>query len=138
ETTVAAAARLAVPGFADWATVDLLVDGEIKQLAIAHVDEKKVKWARELNAKYPLPPDAPTGVPQVIRTGQAQLVEHVTDDMLVGGAINAEHLAILRELHIHSAIIAPMIARGSTIGALTVVSTRESLTYDAERYEIGR
>ena len=31
--TVAAAARLAVPDFADWCSVDVLVGGEIKQLA---------------------------------------------------------------------------------------------------------
>jgi K+-sensing histidine kinase KdpD len=48
ETTVAAVARLAVPEFADWCGVDLLVDGEIKRLAIAHVDPEKVRWAREV------------------------------------------------------------------------------------------
>ena len=31
----------------------LLVDGEIKQLAVAHVDPDQARWARELNAKYP-------------------------------------------------------------------------------------
>ena len=36
--TVAAAARLAVPDFADWCSVDVLVGGEIKQLASSHIE----------------------------------------------------------------------------------------------------
>jgi signal transduction histidine kinase len=130
ETTVAAVTRLAVPKFADWAAVDLLVDGEIRQLSIAHVDEDKVRWAKELNAKYRPPADATTGVPNVIRTGEPQLIPRVTDDMLVAGAKDEEHLAILRELTIHSGLIVPMKARGMTIGALTLISARPTLEYD--------
>ena len=124
ETTLASAAQLAVPNFADWATVDLLVDGQIKQLAIAHVDPEKVRWARELSERYPVHPDATTGVPAVIRSGDPQLIATVTDEMLVAGAIDEEHLAILREVGIYSVVIAPMIARGQTLGAITFVSSR--------------
>jgi len=132
ETTVAAVARLAVPKFADWAAVDVLVDGEIRQLAIAHVDEEKVRWARELNAKYRPLPDAPTGVPKVIRTGEPDFYPRITDDLIVAGARDAEHLKILRELNFRSAMVVPMKARGSTIGALTLVSSRPDLEFDAE------
>ena len=132
ETTVAAVARLAVPKFADWAAVDVLVDGEIRQLAIAHVDEEKVRWARELNAKYRSLPDAPTGVPKVIRTGEPDFYPRITDDLIVAGARDAEHLKILRELNFRSAMVVPMKARGSTIGALTLVSSRPDLEFDAE------
>ena len=38
QTTVAAAARLAVPTFADWCAVDVLIDSEIRQLAVSHID----------------------------------------------------------------------------------------------------
>jgi signal transduction histidine kinase len=132
ETTVAAVARLAVPKFADWAAVDLLVDGEIRQLALAHVDEEKAKWARELNTKYRPAADSQSGVNAVMRTGEPMLISHVTDDLLRASARDADHLQLLRSLTIHSAMVVPMKARGSTIGALTLISARPDLEYDAE------
>ena len=129
ETTVAAVAKLAVPSFADWCTVDLLVDGEIKQLAVAHVDPVRARWARELNVKYPTTLDPTTGVPAVIRTGEPMVVSEVTDDMLAQRATDPEHLAMLRGLEIRSAMIVPMTARGRTLGALMLVSTRAARQY---------
>jgi signal transduction histidine kinase len=132
ETTVAAVVQLAVPKFADWAAVDLLVDDHIEQLAIAHIDPDKVKWARELNAKYPVDPASPTGVPAVIRTGEPQLIETVTDEMLVAGARDDEHLRILREVGIYSVVIVPMLARGEKLGAITLISSRPERRYNQD------
>jgi signal transduction histidine kinase len=129
ETTVAAVAKLAVPTFADWCTVDLLVDGEIKQLAVAHVDPVRARWARELNAKYPSTLDPTTGIPAVIRTGEPIMTSDVTDDMLVSFARDPEHLAMLRSLEIRSSMIVPMTARGRTLGALVLASTRPARRY---------
>jgi signal transduction histidine kinase len=49
--------------------------------------------------------------------------------MLVAGARDAEHLAIMRELQIKSALVVPMIARGRTLGALTLISTDTGRRY---------
>jgi len=129
ETTVAAVAKLAVPTFADWCTVDLLVDGEIKQLAVTHVDPVRARWARELNMKYPNTLDPATGVPAVIRSGEPMLISEMTDEMLAGVARDPEHLAMLRGLEIRSSMIVPMNARGRTLGALMLVSTRRARRY---------
>jgi signal transduction histidine kinase len=130
QTTVTAVARLAVPKFADWCAVDLLVDGAIEQLALAHVDPAKVAWARELGAKYPPRIDAPTGVPAVIRSGEPQLIGDVTDEMLVASAVDEEHLEILRELGVYSAVIVPIQARGLTLGAMTLISSTPTRHFD--------
>jgi signal transduction histidine kinase len=130
ETTVAAVARLAVPRFADWCGVDLLVDGEIKQLAVAHVDESKVSLARELSQRYPVNPNEPTGAPQVIRTGEPQLIREVTEEMLVASARDEEHLRILREIGIYSAVVVPITARGQTLGAISLVSSKPDRHFD--------
>jgi signal transduction histidine kinase len=130
ETTIGMVARLAVPKFADWCSVDLLVEGKIKTLAIVHVDPEKVKFARELQMKYPPDADSPTGPPYVIRTGKPIFIPRVPDEMLVAAAENDEHLAILRSLTIHSVMIVPMNARGTTVGALSLISTRPELEYD--------
>lgn len=49
--------------------------------------------------------------------------------MLVTAARDEHHLAIMRELQIKSALIVPMIARGHTLGALTLISTQSGGRY---------
>jgi signal transduction histidine kinase len=130
ETTVAAVARLAVPQFADWCSVDIVTDDGIQQLALAHADPERVRWAKELSARYPVDPEAATGAPAVIRSGEPSLVHEVTDDMLVASARDDEHLRILREVGVYSVITVPMVARGQTLGAMTLVSSRPDRLFD--------
>ena len=131
EKTLEAVARLAVGDLADWCGVDLAeVDGRIRQVVVSHKDEAKIRWARELNKRYPPDHSGPTGVGHVIRTGQATLYPEISDEMLVGAARDADHLAIMRELQIRSALIVPMIARGRTLGALTLISSQPGRRYD--------
>jgi PAS domain S-box-containing protein len=130
EKTLEAVARLAVGQLADWCAVDLVgADGDIRQVVVSHRDEAKIKWARELNKRYPPDYSAPGGVGEVIRSGQPALYPEITDEMLVSTARDAEHLAISRELQIRSALIVPMSARGRTLGALTLISSELGRRY---------
>jgi PAS domain S-box-containing protein len=123
-------ARLVVPQFADWCAIDLVDEnGDRQQVAVAHADPTKVEWARELNRRYPPDPNAATGVPNVLRTGQPELYREISDEMLVAGAVDAEHLRITRELGLRSAIVVPLSAAGRTIGALTLVSAESRRRY---------
>jgi hypothetical protein len=71
--TLGKLARLAVPGLADWCTIDMAGEnGEIERLAVAHEDPEKVRWANELQERYPPNPDDPHGVPQVLRSGEPE------------------------------------------------------------------
>jgi signal transduction histidine kinase/PAS domain-containing protein len=130
ETTLTELAHLVVPEFADWSAVDIIGDdGKVKQLAVAHVDSDKVRWAYELNKRYPPDPNSPTGVYNVLRTGKAEIYPEITDEMLVAGTVDEEHLRISRELGLKSAIVVPLIARGRTLGALTLVSAESGRRY---------
>jgi PAS domain S-box-containing protein len=130
EKTLEAVARLAVGDLADWCAVDLVQPGGgIRQAVVSHVDEAKIKWAKELNKRYPPDYAGPTGVGHVIRTGQPELYSDISDEMLVAGAKDEHHLEIMRELQIKSALVVPMIARGQTLGALTLISTRKGRRY---------
>ena len=76
-------AELAAGDIADWCSVHVVEpDGTIVELAVAHADPAKVTFARELQERYPPDPDAPTGAPAVIRTGEPELVPEITDEML--------------------------------------------------------
>ncbi|HJQ09449.1 MAG TPA: CHASE3 domain-containing protein [Gemmatimonadaceae bacterium] len=124
ETTLDTVARLAVDAMADWCAIDLVeADGKIRQAIVAHRDEDKVKWAKELRKLYPPDYNESTGVGQVIRSGRPEMYPEISDAMLVASARDEAHKSILRELQITSALIVPMIARGRTLGALTLVSS---------------
>ena len=130
EQTLHAVARLAVGDLADWCAVDLADDaGSIRQVVVSHKDEAKIKWARDLNKRYPPNHSGPTGAGNVIRTGKPEIYAEISDAMLVAGARDPEHLALMRDLQIRSALVVPMTARGRTLGALTLVSTEIGRRY---------
>ena len=129
-TTLAAVAQLGVPQIADWCAVDMLADdGTIEQLAVAHVDPDKAQWARELNAANPPDPHAPTGVPNVLRTGRSEFYPVLTDEMLVAAAKNEEELALIRRIGFSSAMTVPLRIRERAIGAITFVAAESGRHY---------
>ena len=125
-------ARLVVPRLADWCVVHV-VDGDgYRPVAVAHVDPAKVAWARRLGERYPFDPRAPSGVPQVVGTGRSQLYPEIGDDLLVAGARDAEHLRLLRELGIRSAVIVPLTGTTGTFGALTMIAAESGRRFDED------
>ena len=130
EERLADLARLVVPQLADWCGVEIVDEAGVgRQVTIAHVNPEKVEFARELNRRYPAKPDSPTGVPHVLRTGNPELLAEITDEMLVAGAIDAEHLRLVRELGLRSAMVVPLTVRGRTFGAMTLVSAESRRRY---------
>ena len=126
-------ASLAVPDLADWCVVDLADDhGAIQRLVIAHQDPAKIEYGREWDRKFPTDWSAVEGVPQVIRTGDPLLMAEVTDDVLAGMSRDDAHLEALRALGFRSAIIAPLIARGRTLGAITLLTAESDRRYAPE------
>lgn len=123
ETTLRQVAQMSVPVLCDWCAVDILTDGRLQRLATAHVDPAKVKFAEEFLAKYPPDLSEDAGLGRVLRTGQPLLFPELTDDAIAAGARDPEHLATLRALSIKSVMMAPLNARGRTLGAITWVSS---------------
>ena len=132
EVTLANVARLAVPTFADWCGIDVVADDQLRRLAVEHVDPAKVQMARELAERYPADPDAEHGAWQVMRTGRSELIADITDEMLVAGAVDDEHLRIARALQLRSALTVPLVARGRVRGVLTWVTAESGRRYTAE------
>ena len=138
ETTLKNVARLSIPNFADWCAVELLEEhGHIKVVAVEHADPAKVEFAWRLRERYPHSAQAERGVPQVLRSGRAELYEEIDDTLLLEGALNAEHLSLLQTLHLKSAIIAPMTVHGRTIGAITFIFAESGRRYDREDLEVA-
>ena len=125
--TLRAVAQAAVPKVADWCTVHVLERGELRQLAIAHVDEQKVVFAEELQERYPL---AASPFAYVAESGRAQLVSDVSEEMLAQAAVDELHLDILRELGLLSYMCVPLLAHDRILGVITFVTAESERRYD--------
>jgi PAS domain S-box-containing protein len=130
QETLERVARLAVPTLADWCGVDVLDNrGAPEQVALAHVDPGKVAFGRRLRERYPVDMTAPTGLPNVLRTGESELYPDIGDERLVEAAVDEEHLEIIRALGMRAAMIVPMRTPERTIGAITLVSSESERTF---------
>lgn len=126
ETTLARLAHLAVPALADWCAVDMLeTDGAVQRLAVVHIDPDKAEWGRELQRRYPPRPER--GVGKVLRTGEPEFLPQITEEtLLLAAQGDASLLEALRIIGFASYICVPLIARGRTLGAITLATTLES------------
>jgi GAF domain-containing protein len=131
-------ADAAVPEMSDWAGVDLLDPiGRICTVAIAHRDPEKVRLGWHLRSKWPVSPEDPDGMPAVIRTGEPQLIPDITDEMLVLGARDPEHLTVLRAVGLNSTMIVPIPLGTSILGTLSFVSST-SRRFDERDLDLAR
>jgi signal transduction histidine kinase/CheY-like chemotaxis protein len=131
EATLATVAGLSVPMLADWCVIDVLdpASDQLRHLAVAHVDPGKIRFVRELRERFPASPGSSTGVWEVIRTGRPVLLAQIPDSLLESASQGPEHLRVLRELGLRSAMILPLRVRGRTIGAMSFVHAESERRY---------
>ena len=133
DTTITNVARLAVPRVGDWCGIDLVEeDGSVRPVVVAHVDPSKVEWAKQMRDRYPPDPAQDQGVYRVLRTGESELYPEIPRELLVESAQDEEHLRLIDELGMSSAMIAPLTARGRTLGAITFVSAESGRRFDED------
>lgn len=132
DETLRSVAGLLVPEVADWCVVHLAEDGEMRSGVIAHVDPEKVSWAEAMQDEYPTDPNAPSGVANVLRTGESEFYEDVTDEMLAAAARDERHLEILQEVGFRSVMVVPLKSRFEPIGTLTLVSADSRRRFDEQ------
>jgi PAS domain S-box-containing protein len=127
QETLRNVAWLAVPEIADWCAVDLVDEaGMREQVVVAHPDPEKLALAERLRAYDTAELSPERGIGRVILTGVSELYPDITDEMLRLGAVNDEHLELLRTVGFRSALVVPLRARGRSLGVMTLV-TAESL-----------
>lgn len=120
--------ELAVPIMADWCSVDLCNAGTLRHVAIAHKDPEKLAFARELRRRFPPQPDALHGVAAVMRSGQSELIPHLTDDVLYA-TFESEEVSLLRKLGLRSCMVVPLIARDRLVGIMTFATGESGRQY---------
>ena len=136
EETLSNVARAMVPRLGDWAAVDLLDDPNsgawppvMQRVAIVHGDPAKLALAAALTSKYPERWTDESGMSKVIGKAQPLFIPVITDEVLVAGAQDPEHLAMLRSIGFCSIIVVPITARDRVLGALTLCTTESGRRY---------
>jgi len=134
EVTLEGITRLLVPELADWCLLDIVEDnGSVNQLAAAHAEEEKEDLLRRLREHRQFWQGDPGSAAEVIRTGQSVLLPDLPDTTFYERALGrGEHLDIVLRLEPRSLMCVPLLARGRTIGAITLVSSRPERRYDRD------
>src|SRR5579884_899055 len=139
QETLRNVAWLAVPEIADWCAVDLVdvAGGLRQQVVVAHHDPAKLALAEQPRASDPdeLQPDR--GIGRVVFTGVSELYPDITDEMLVAGARDEEHLQRVRALGFRSALVVPLRARGRVLGVMTLVTAESLRRFDETDLEFA-
>lgn len=125
--------RRSVPTVADWCSIDITDEqGEIQRIAVAHKDPEKVKFAYELQERYPSDPDAPFGYNHIMRTKESVFFPMIPHEDLVNSAQDEEHLKIILDLDLKSVIAVPIIAEQESLGVMSFVTSESGREYKEE------
>src|SRR3989442_1129991 len=91
-------------------------------------------WAPSSRARSAAPTrtDDAYSPARVARTGRPQLVAEVTEAILAEAARDLTHLDLLHQLELTSSITVPLVARGRTLGTLSVAISASGRRYTQE------
>src|SRR3954464_9846632 len=128
ERTLTEVAGLAVPDVADWCAIDIVQpDGSTRQVTSVHPNPELEALLLELRRRYRAEKRGSEGTARVIATGEPELARNVSGQVAIELSEGEEET--YRRLGPRSYMIVPLVARGRTIGALTLLSMREGRYY---------
>ena len=131
QMTLASLARLAVPRLADWCGIDLLEDdGTVTMVALSHEDPSKVARAKALSRRHPFDPKRNYGLARVLRTGRPVFHPNIDERVLRQVVDDEKMIDILVAAKLCSYICVPLVARGRTLGAITLAMAESGRRYD--------
>ena len=123
EETLRSVAWLAVPGLADWCTVDVVGDHGLERVAVAHATPRTAGWPRGCGAgstpaaRSARRPSCAAGAPSCIATSTRRTTARPR--------CNPAHLEAMLQIGARSNASVPMTVRGERLGVITL-STAES------------
>jgi PAS domain S-box-containing protein len=132
ETTLERTAQLVVPTLADYCLIDMVEgDGNLRRKRVAHAEPALAEVFEALERTYaPKLDESRHLVVQTLRSGQAILMQKITDAQVRERVPSEVHLQLVRRLKPHSAIIVPLVARGQAIGVMSLARVSTARSYD--------
>ncbi len=134
QITLQEIAQLLVPSMADYCRIALLdTQGQIKEIAVNHIEPQKIALVRELYEQYKDRASSTYGLNNLLETGQPELISAVTPEVVAPSAQeNPAMLPIISALGLTSYMGTPLIARERVIGAITFSSVQPDRRYTQE------
>lgn len=129
EPTLAEVGHLAVPGLADWISVDVLEDGRLRTLAVAHSDPALEQRLRDVATRGSKDLATLPIARAVIESGRPLLHRALTDALIAEMSEDAEEVAIGLELRMRSLIGVPLKAHDTVLGLLSLVRGESGAPY---------
>jgi PAS domain S-box-containing protein len=121
--TLKSIAELVVRHTADLCVVDMVADDDHgHRITAAHADPTKAAACRAL-ARSEID-HRQTLARSAIETGQPQIFDDITPELMASATRNAAHLEVLRQLAPRSAMVVPLVVADRVLGAVCFVSSR--------------
>ncbi len=129
EQTLRHLARLAVPILGDLCIVDVIEGDELRRVATTHLSAVKTGLLDELRDDYPATIDSPQPAGRVVRSGQPELLAEVTPEVIASRTRDGRHAELIQSLGIRSHMAVPLVARGATVGVISLGITESERRY---------
>jgi PAS domain S-box-containing protein len=129
EDALQALARSCVPFLADLCLIDITEAGTVRRVAAIHHDPAQQALVDELEARYPPDPRGAHPAVEALRSGQTAVSPFMPDEFLRATTRDEAHYRIVKALNFQSYICVPLIARGRTLGAVTLVACEAERRY---------
>jgi PAS domain S-box-containing protein len=125
-------ADLLVPTFADWCAIDMLKsDSTTQWVVVNHAESNRQEQFRALESRSGLPPALAAIISQALRSGKPSFFPDVSAAMLKVTAQSHDHDALVDLLGVRSAMCVPLVARGRTLGVITLAQAESGRTFAA-------
>lgn len=136
EKTLETLAKITVPFLADLCVVDIVEEDTVRRMGIAYAGTIKPEQVQRFLGD---PPKLEGQHPamKVVRSGTPILIAEVTEQMLIEAARDQEQLEFLREMQLQSGIVVPLLVRGRTLGAISLLSTKSDRRYGASHLALA-
>jgi signal transduction histidine kinase len=136
--TFARLGRLCVRRLADWVAIDVVEGREIRRLAVAHRDPTKEPMLLEVQRRYPPRWDSGHPAIKALRSGAPVLTPEVSDDALRAICHDEEHYRLARALGTRTGLSVPLVARGQTLGVLSLASDAPGCPFGRADLELAQ
>ena len=133
-------AALCAPEVADWCIIAAPgADGLLYNAAVAYArsNESNAENARRFREQLASDPAPPWDIAGALAAGRAQLYPTHDLDYLQRIGASAEFIELVQQLAIRSAIVAPLTARGRTLGLMIWITTGQRRVYDEHDLELA-
>ncbi|HEU4944239.1 MAG TPA: SpoIIE family protein phosphatase [Solirubrobacterales bacterium] len=130
--------RTAVPELAELCVLDFVRrDGWIGDSVVGAANPEAGAALEEIRRHKPLDPRGDHPVAQVLRGGGPMVWRDLTSPSVMKEVVQSEdHRRLIESTRYQSAAVAPLIARGSTLGALSLLHARTDLRYEADDLQL--